>query len=223
MWICRWVGWGGGGAFVCRCSCVCIDWMWWMRASVGFCKCPRLLWDRVPQTVYYYYLSKTLMLRSCSHVFVLSHASVSAEKYCSFASVRSFLWKDRHYTIYSVKMWVLQQCKCFCSSLFRSGTCLVCSLPTTLTWGASWLTTALRVTLSAETSLSQDMWRWVHHFHLGCLLWPFSHHYVIGWCCKPTEVKAVSTLTDTIITTDHSYMALFSNQSNVDYAVQTAR
>ena len=103
-----WVGWGGGGALVCRCSCVCIDCMWWMCASVGFCKCPRLLWDRVPQIVCYYHLSKTLMLRSCSHVFVLSHVSVSAEKYCSFASVRSFLWKDRHYTIYSVKMWVVQ-------------------------------------------------------------------------------------------------------------------
>ena len=48
------------------------------------------------------------MLRSCSHVFVLPPVSVSAEKYCSFASVRSFLWKDRHYTIYSVKTWVLQ-------------------------------------------------------------------------------------------------------------------
>lgn len=41
-------------------------------------------------------------------------------------------------------------------ALHRCGTCLVCSSPITLTSGASWQTTASRVTPSGRTSLFQD-------------------------------------------------------------------
>lgn len=51
----------------------------------------------------------------------------------------------------------LRVCVCFC----RCGTCMVCSSPTTQTWGVFWQTTALKVTPSGRTSPSQDTSKWV--------------------------------------------------------------